>query len=513
MSHCPDPETLALAAEGRLEPAERDALLEHAADCALCRRHLAITSLPEAAQGRVLSIVWSVAAAALVAVAVWFAVKRPQAPRPEEARREEPKVEEPRRDEPKPEPPKPEEPRPEPPKPEDPKPEPPKVDPPKVEPKPEDPRPEPPKPEDPKPEPPKVDPPKVDPPKVEPPKTESIPEKPRRVEPGVMARVAILDPFGLAIRNEPIESAMLLTTDAVVTAKSAAGFRLPDGTRVQLLPGASIGAFASDGLKVGGLRLQEGTALVTPPAAGTSIYVARNGHGVVVEGAKFAFLLHADPKAETLEISALGNAVTLRPEPEKKVTIEKGEALTVRRESVEPARKSASARLVAQFKAWPEERETLLYLGFERDEVEVTLKTGAVTFNKEGQKWAAGAPAGKKKLRVEVVFAKEIESPKDMVLRIRYRTLAQRIVVCPFDPDQKDVAPNTGTPIPVPLRERSGTEWTTGTMQMPGTIGWGWYGGQNASKKRGLSFEVDIPSNLDAEKMVFDIDSIELIRK
>jgi hypothetical protein len=513
MNHCPDPELLALAAEGRLDPAERDALVEHAADCALCRRHLAIASLPEAAPGRVLSIVWSVAAAALVAVAVWFAVKRPDAPRPEEARREEPKREEPRPEEPKPEPPKPEEPRPEPPKPEDPKPDPPKIDPP-VTPKPEDPKPEPPKPEDPKPEPPKVEPPKTEPPKVTPPKTESVPEKPRRVEPGVMARAAILDPFGLVHQNEPVESAMLLATDAVVTAKSAAGFRMQDGTRVQLLPGASAGVFASDALKTGGLRLTEGTALVTPPVGGGSVYVARNGHGVVVEGAKFAFLLHADPKAETLEISTLGQAITLQPEPGKKLTIEKGEAVTIRRDAVEPSKKSASARLAAQFRAWPEDRQTLLYLGFERDDVEVTLKTGAVTYNKEGQKWAAAAGTAKKKMRIEVVFAKEIESPKDMILRIRYRTLAQRIVVSPFDPDQKtEIPPNSGTPIPVPLRERSATEWTTGTMQLPPTTGWSWYGTQTTGKKRGLSFEVDVPSSVDAEKMVFDIDSIELLRK
>src|SRR5688572_6003693 len=63
---CPESEVLAAHSEGRLDPAESAALLEHAADCDACRRELALletgripdgpeTALPPKLRARILA--------------------------------------------------------------------------------------------------------------------------------------------------------------------------------------------------------------------------------------------------------------------------------------------------------------------------------------------------------------------------------------------------------------------------------------------------------------------------
>src|SRR5262245_52864690 len=88
---CPEAEAMARLAEGAADGAERESIVEHAADCAACRRHLAIVSLPPlpepAAPARrrsIFGVVWSVAAAGLAAAALVYALTmlHPAAPAP-----------------------------------------------------------------------------------------------------------------------------------------------------------------------------------------------------------------------------------------------------------------------------------------------------------------------------------------------------------------------------------------------------------------------------------------------
>ena len=511
--NCPDSERMAMMLEGGLEEAEHESILEHSADCASCRRELALMSLPPLEEKRPLRFalirIWSVAAAVLVGLALFFLLKAPKhddtqaivAPKPDDPRPE--PVKEPEAKKPDPEKPAPEKPAPEPEKPK-PQPEP---EQPKPQPEPEKPNPEPEKPK-PQPEPEKPK------PQPEPEKPKPKPEPPPRsavtqidpVEPGDLARVVILDPFGIVLKTESVDGAMMLPADAVLTAKSAGGFRLQDGTKVQLLAGASTSVFASEALKVNGLKLTEGAALVTPPTAGTSLYLTRNGHGVVVQSVKTAFLLVADAKAETLDISALGGALAIRIEKEKSIAVAKGETLTVRKDACDAP---AKAKRAPAFAEWPKDKETVLFLGFEKDDADVTIKRGTLTTAKDGQKWVAGVENGKRKMRVEVILAREITTTKEVILRIRFRTNGARLVIDPYDPDST-ATPSGGTQISVLARDRSTTEWTTATIPLPAQSGTAWNSSM-MGKRRGLSLEVDMSSV--PKGAVFDVDSIEMVIK
>ncbi len=491
--NCPDSERMAMMLEGGLDEAERESILDHAADCAACRRELAVASLPVLEEKRPLRFalirVWSVAAAVLVGLAIFFLLKAPKHD-DKQANVVPPKIDEPRPDpvkdsEPTKEPEKPA------PEPEKPKPQP---EPEKPVPEPEKPKPEPEKPK-PQPEPEKPK------PKPEPPPRAAV-TKIDPVEPGDLARVVILDPFGLTV-----EGAMMVATDAVLTTKTAGGFRLQDGTKIQLLPNSSISVFSSESLKVAGLKLTEGAALVTPPAAGTSLYLTRNGHGVVVQSAKTAFVMIADSKTETLDISALAGALAIRIEKETSIAVAKGETLTVRKESCDAP---AKTRRMAAFGEWPKDKETVLFLGFEADDAELTIKTGTLTMAKDGQKWIAGAENGKRKLRVDIAFTKDVITTKEVILRIRYRTNAARLVIDIYDPDQT-VTPGGGTQISVPGKERSTTEWTTSTITLAAQSGKTWTSSM-MGKRRGLSLEVDT-SNVKGEAAMFEVDSVELVIK
>jgi hypothetical protein len=507
---CPNPERMAMMATDGLDEAEREAILEHAADCSSCRRELAIGSLPPMPEKQNLFFVrvWSVAAAALVALALWMATRAPKPageqanvpkPPPEDVQpRPEPKPDVP---EPKPEPkPVPEpEPRPEPtpeprpePKPE-PRPEP--VPEPKPEPKPE-PRPEP------KPEPKPV--PKPEPKPVPKPGPEAVAKS--LITPGELSRATVLDAFGLAAKTDAIEGAALLATDAVLTARAHAGFRLPDGTRVQVLPGSELGAFESATLKCVGLRLKEGALLVTPPPDGLSLYVSRNGHGLLVE-AKVVFVVTADPKAESIDVAAVTGGIACRSESDTSIAVARGDTLTLKKDGVDgPAKKAVRA----QFRAWPDMPETLVYVGFEKDADDIKLDKGTLTFDRDGRKWAAGAESGKKKLRVDLSFSRELPQDQEVIVRVRYRTNGGRLLVNAFDPAQADrIPPGSGTPLTVPLRERSATEFTTATITLPAA---GWWVAQRDGKPRGLSIEADL-TNVNPGQAVFDVDAVEILRK
>src|SRR5262245_31011573 len=120
---CPNPELLAAAVEGRINPAERDAVLNHAALCDDCRHSLLILRAVAPAQANPVLrfrpwMPWAAAAVFILSVAALLRAGREQAPvtpAPITTRVTPPK--EPERREPAPKPPTPVAPRPEEPKP------------------------------------------------------------------------------------------------------------------------------------------------------------------------------------------------------------------------------------------------------------------------------------------------------------------------------------------------------------------------------------------------------------
>ena len=87
-SRCPDPERIALLLERRLGRAARRQILDHAADCAACRRQLAVGALPVLGPFRagLLQVIspeqMTVAAAALVVPLVLWIFGTPSDPEP-----------------------------------------------------------------------------------------------------------------------------------------------------------------------------------------------------------------------------------------------------------------------------------------------------------------------------------------------------------------------------------------------------------------------------------------------
>src|SRR5690349_1138630 len=81
---CPNPELLAAAVEGRIDPAERDAVLNHAAMCDDCRHSLLILRAIAPAQARPVLrfrpwMPWAAAAVFILSVAALLRWGREQA--------------------------------------------------------------------------------------------------------------------------------------------------------------------------------------------------------------------------------------------------------------------------------------------------------------------------------------------------------------------------------------------------------------------------------------------------
>jgi len=294
---CPNPELLAALAEDRLDRHDRDALLEHAADCDDCRHTLlALGAAPARARVTVRArqpwIPWAVAAALFIAIVGLLALRgRPEdgpAPKPEAPIAEVPVNPEPL----PPEPPKPE---------------------PVIPPRPETPKPLPP-PEPKAPEEPLK--PEEKPPVVPAPTEKPAPEKPPApppVRPPTMTVVAVLDRaegevfvLGATGRIAVKAGQSLRPGDGLecVGLRSVAQLAFPDKTRLEAT-GDTVIREISDA-KGKRIRVEKGTLsaeVAKQPEGQPLIFSTPHGEAKVV-GTNLRLHVDPDPKKGTrLEVS------------------------------------------------------------------------------------------------------------------------------------------------------------------------------------------------------------------
>jgi hypothetical protein len=496
---CPEPEAMARFAEGLADEAEREALVDHAADCASCRRHVAIAAMPPLPEPpkaepvrptRVLGALWSVAAAGLAAASIWYAltVNRPTTPTPRvgtPSDEDEPPTadqsdESPRRDFP----PLPRKPKRTPPPPVPPRTKTP-VDAPPPDPQPEvtpDPAPLP-----------EAAPPPTPEPEPPPPPRETVAPDWKPLEPGERTRVALRHAFGSltvrekgAVSSTPVAGARALPVDAIVAAGNrSGGATLPDGTRVQLATGASAAIFRSGGFKCPAVRVEQGTMLVDLPETVGALFVMRGESAVLVEGVSGTVLLNAGTRANVVEIAPLGRVSACRTGEAERVEATTSEVLIVEKGQVRRAARNGRAKeALAKFVAWPDRPETIL----------------AVTFDEREDGFARSERRDRRK-GVHLALPQSVADGV-YVLRVRFRTSAPRFVVGLGSLD--DVGGDT---VALAAGERSETEWTEKALSFTVSTS------AAPFDARCIRFYVDVPVRADPDTFVFDIDEVELSRR
>jgi ferric-dicitrate binding protein FerR (iron transport regulator) len=377
---CPTPELLAAMAEERLDRRERDALLDHAADCDDCRHALLVLGAAPArsraaarTRPAARSIPWAVAAALFIAIIGLLALTRS----PEEVAPESPPV---RTAE---VPPKP---RPEPPPPPLEDPAPPAVPP--VAPRPELPPSPPPAP--PPPKPPAVKPPEapVAPAPPAPPAPEKPSPAPPPVRPATLAVVAVLDRaegdvfvLGPAGRFAVKAGQSLRPGDGLECSGSQTMAHLvfPDLTRLETTGDALIREISdARGKRV---RLERGTVaawVARQPDGQPMVFSTPHGEAKVL-GTTLRLHVDPDPKKGTrLEVAE--GRVELRNAAGRPVTVEGGH------QAVAALGVPLASRLVPR-------EEVLLSLDFEDGKLPAGVETGAVERGPANRLCLAGVDA------------------------------------------------------------------------------------------------------------------------
>ncbi len=539
---CPNPETLARFVENSLDAHEHEAVIVHVAECVVCRRHVAIASLPDVvapryivplSMRRKLQRVWSMAATLLAGLALWFALRQPPVEKKDGpiVKRDTPAAQNTVVTVPQPEP---EPPRtlPIPPRTEDPLP--PMTETPVPPPPPMTEQPAPHTQETPTPEPPKTE----STPTPEPPKTESTPvpepPKPRSTQqptavaaafsPGKTARVVAFEPWGgLKIESKAgakaadVEGSSVVSSEARLLARTrAGGVRLANGTRIQLAPGATASIYRSEAQKCACVRVHEGDVLVELPA-GTKmpLFVARGAAGGLLEDASGLVMLSAGGDADALHITPLSAALACRPNESDRQAVGVSETTLLQGGAASPAKRDAriSAHR-ARFGAFPKESPLVAYLSFEPEFAESENVFIAQGRGDDGG-FLVGALNRKLKKRViEIQLADPLpRASGDLLVRIRFRTQGIRLEL---HTSTQDVSMMDGGSImdPVPSRSRSATEWASTTIVVPSSW-WSMYGTVNnpEKEKRKILVWAELPSGIDPEKAAFEIDEIEITKR
>jgi len=524
-SRCPDPELITLLLEGRIGPASRSRVLRHAADCVSCRRHLAIASLPVLGPFRAwiearVTADRATAAAGLIAgiLVVWAILPgsaRPDAgttlasgkrPRPTggirrdgEGPRTTPTPKE--RDPIAPEGSASPEPAPASTAPE--------LMPVEVEP-------QSPSASDPSPEPNPGNLRRLDSVVESRPRmVEAGPAPPRAPEPAEsLERLAILDPFGgLALEGAGgrslVQGSGVIPVDARLTAPTrTSGFRLGDGTKVQLTPGSAILLFQNMSRHCPGLSILQGSLLIesTHPQ---SLYLRRAESSGLIEGLDGSVYLGAGARGDALTVMPTGaKGLTWTRTGQTSVEIGASEALGLDGNGQELLSRAARARIsMARFVAWPEPA-TLFFSTFEAGVQ--GMETPGVVQGQSKEGFVAAVSNSKGRKTIELSLPASLQNlPADATIRLRFRTTASRVQV------GVGSNPSRATPHPVAQRNRSETAWTSlsfaaASLDQDGLRDRG-RGGRNFPRGS-LTFFVEMPARMAAEDLVFDIDQIEIVR-
>jgi hypothetical protein len=421
MTPCPDEERLAAAIRAPSGAESRERLLDHLADCSLCRRQAEILALPRRVRRP-----WAGAAAAAIVLACVALLSLPKrsrtfetpsrpaarhvlpAPVPKEPPREARRLPRPAPDE-------------------------------------EGPRFA------------LLSPPGLEP-RLEEPRREALvekPEKPARPEPlpdseDVQSEdrrdaVAIVSPFGpLRSGKEKVASARRLApSDSLIADGGVAGFRLVRGTRIALESGAVVRVFSSPEHLMPGLELREGTCVLYADgglcllrmfSGKTSAKVETRG-SVVVERAK-----------EGTRLTALHGEARCGFD-----TIREGETFVMEtRARSRTDRARPEARFQHRAPPLP-----ILFADFEADDpawkAEKGRRAGGVLQSEEG--------------RIEIRLARPIDWSKGVGVRFRCRASARRVSITAFPGDSlatRDVP--ASDPVAVSLETRPGARAESDTL-------------------------------------------------
>jgi len=331
-------------------------------------------------------------------------------------------------------------------------------------------------------------------------------EEPRPPDPEPLIRQTILDPFGsLALEGAsgrvPIQATSVVPVDGRLTAIGRpSGFRLADGTRMQLAAGTAVSVFHHALRRCSGVTLHQGALLVDAVAA-QPIFLRREKAAGLLEGFTGAIHLSAGAKPDALSLMAIGSGGVWRRSDQSAVEIASGDQLLVDAETQDLSRRGSKPKpSLARFVSWPEPT-TLFYASFETD-----VQAGERPLVVQGtarEGFVSAVVNSQRRKVVELSVPAALITSADAVVRLRFRTTAARI--------QCNASRSLQT---VPVRSRSETAWTTLTFPLGGGDGDGHLGGGRSKRDRRstLTISVEPPPRIAVEDLVFDVDEIEILR-
>src|SRR6185503_11330399 len=279
------------------------------------------------------------------------------------------------------------------------------------------------------------------------------------------------------------------------------GFRLADGTRMQLAAGGAVSVFHHALRRCSGVTLHQGALLVDAVAA-QPLLLRREKASGLLEGFAGAIHVSAGAKPDAIALVALGSGGVWRRQDQPAVEIGAGDQLLVEAEGQEVSRRGGKPKpSLARFVSWPEPT-TLFYASFEADVQAGERPLVAQGTVREG--FVSAVVNSQRRKVIELSVPAALISAPDAQVRLRFRTTAARIQC------------NASRSLqPVPVRSRSETAWTTLTFPLGGGDGDGHLGGGRSKRdRRGatLTITVEPPSRVAAEDLVFDVDEIEILR-
>lgn len=332
------------------------------------------------------------------------------------------------------------------------------------------------------------------------------------LEPESPARLAVLDPFGsLALEGVggrvAIQTTSIVPVDGRLTAVGRpAGFRLADGTRMQLAAGSTVSLFHNAGLRCPGLVLYQGMMIVDSARA-QSLYLRRNKAAGVLEGYSGLVHLSAGTRPDALSVIALGSGGVWRRNGHAAVEIGSGDLLSVESDGQDLARRAGRAKAsMSKFASWPEQSTTLFHASFEEDVQGGERPVVVDGTTKEGYVSAVLNPQRRK--GIELALPSTLPSGTDLVVRLKFRTTGARLQCGWGSRDSRD---SRGVVQAVAPRNRSESAWTTLTFTLQAQDADG-HGRSRRNGRCSLTFTVEPPARVAAEDLLFDIDEIEILR-
>ena len=328
-------------------------------------------------------------------------------------------------------------------------------------------------------------------------------------EPETLARLAILDPFGgLALEGlgarVAIQTTSIIPVDGRLTALGRpAGFRLADGTRMQLAAGSTVSLFHNAGVHCPGLVLYQGTMIVEAAKA-QSLFLRRNKAAGVLEGYNGLVHLSTGARPDAISVIALGSGGVWKRTGHAAVEVGSGDLLSVDSDGQDLARRAGRSKAsMSKFAAWPEQSTTLFHASFEED-VQGAERPGVVEGTlKEG--YVSAVVNAQRRKEIELTLPATLPLTSDLVVRLKFRTTAARLQCGWGSRDSRGVVQA------LPLRVRSETVWTSITIPLQALDADG-HGGRPRRNGRSFSLSVEPPAKVAPEDLVFDLDEIEILR-